>query len=1085
MHPVWATSPTWSHALTLAERTATLSGDPSSYLLGDWDAESGRRRLQRWRSQPPFATDSYFAQRLALDAIDEEQLLYLLGEPVESLHGRLSQVPDWLLELIQAFAHPASGFASPPPGEEILGFLDLIQPLIDRGCDRLWANVIALADKWPTPPFDPETILDVLLMNLPEPLLTRLGRTMVLELNVARLQGSLDGDAPGERFQSFIRRLQQPEEAIAILAEYPVLARQITLCVTQWVEVCLEFLERLCSDWEVIRTCFSPADDPGRLVELVGGAGDTHRGGRSVMVARFDSGFQIVYKPKSLAVDGHFQQALAWLNSRGCQPPLRTLTILDRGEYGWVEYVDYQGCSSIAEIERFYRRVGAYLALLYALNATDFHLENLIACGEHPMLIDLETLLQPRFDRFNGPQADMAAEQAMANSVLLVGLLPQRLWSRDEYIGIDISGLGGAAGQLSPDRVPQVSNAGTDEMRYVRQRVELPSEANRPSLNGIEASALEHVEDVITGFIGMYRLLMDHRAELLAGDGPLARFAQDEIRVLLRPTRTYDQLLFESFHPDMLRQGLERDLLLDRLWLVVPERAYMAGVIAAEQADLRQGDIPVFTTRPTSLNLWSAGGEAIGGVLIETGMALVQRRLRQLDDRDMRRQVWFVRASLAALESGVDRPARPAYPLVEAKAGVSHARLVAAAQAVADRLAETAIHGQQDVTWIGLEPTVGQNWDIAPLGIDLYGGLPGIALFLAYAGALLREERYTTLARSVLNTITRQVELLRLERPEIGALEGWGGLLYTLTHLGVLWNEPGLLSQAEDIVAILAGFVDRDEAFDVVRGAAGAIGSLLAFYRCVPSDQALVAAIACGDHLITSAQPVPKGDLRVEGGLGWVIPRLGPQPLAGFGHGAAGIAWALLELAGVTGNERYRAAARQAIEYERGLYSSEARNWPDLRQVDPDSPRFTAAWCHGAVGIGLARLGVLPHLDDPKLDDEIHIALQATLAHGFGGTHCLCHGDMGNLDLLLEASRTLNEDRWRVQTDRLAAMILDSIDRYGWQCGGPRAVELPGLMLGLAGIGYEMLRLAEPDLVPSVLMLAPPDFDRSIYNTPY
>jgi type 2 lantibiotic biosynthesis protein LanM len=1074
MHPAWSTSPTWCHALTLAERIATLSGGRSSYLPGDGDAESGRRRLQRWRSQPPFATDSYFVQRLALAGVDEERLLYLLGEPVEALHGRLSQVPAWLSELIEAFAHPASGFASPPPGEEILGFLDLIQPLIDRACDRLWAGVIDLADKWPTPPFDPETVIDVLLMNLPEPLLTRLGRTMVLELNVARLQGSLDGDTPEERFQSFILRLHQPEEAIAILADYPVLARQITLCITQWAEVCLEFLERLCSDWEAIRACFSPADDPGLLVELAAGAGDTHRGGRSVMVARFDSGFQIVYKPKSLAIDDHFQETLAWLNSRGCQPPLRTLTILDRGAYGWVEYVDYQGCSSIAEIERFYQRVGAYLALLYALNATDFHLENLIASGEHPMLIDLETLLQPRFDRFDGAQADVAAEKTMAASVLLVGLLPQRLWSRDEYVGIDISGLGGAAGQLSPDRVPQVTNAGTDEMRYVRQRIELPGETNRPSLDGVEASALDHVEDIITGFIAMYRLLMDHRAELLAGDGPLARFAQDEVRVLLRPTRTYDQLLFESFHPDMLRQGLERDLLLDRLWLVVPERAYMAGVIAAEQADLRQGDIPVFTTRPTSLDLWSAGGEAISGVLIETGMVLVQRRLRQLDDRDMRRQVWFVRASLTTLESGIDRPARPAYPLAEAKTGVSYARLFAAARAVADRLAETAIHGQEDVTWIGLEPTAGQNWDITPLGIDLYGGLPGIAMFLAYSGALLREERYTTLARRTLNTIVRQVELLRSELPEIGGLEGWGGLLYTLSHLGVLWDDPGLLSLAEDIVAVLAGFVDQDEAFSVVRGAAGAIGGLLAFYRCVPSNRALTAAIACGDHLITSAQPVPKGDRRMDDGLGWVITHFGPQPLAGFGHGAAGIAWALLELAGVTGNERYRLAARQAIEYERGLYSPEARNWPDLRQVDSDSPGFMAAWCHGAAGIGLARLRALPHLDDPKLDDEIRVALDTTLARGFGRTHCLCHGDMGNLDLLLEASRALNERGGRVQIDRLAAAILDSIDRHGWQCGGPRAVELPGLMLGLAGIGYEMLRLAEPDVVPSVLVLAPP-----------
>ena len=32
----------------------------------------------------------------------------------------------------------------------------------------------------------------------------------------------------------------------------------------------------------------------------------------------------------------------------------------------------------------------------------------------------------------------------------------------------------------------------------------------------------------------------------------------------------------------------------------------------------------------------------------------------------------------------------------------------------------------------------------------------------------------------------------------------------------------------------------------------------------------------------------------------------------------------------------------------------------------------------------------------------------------------------------------------------------------------------PGLMTGLAGMGYALLRLAEPAHVPSVLMLAPP-----------
>src|SRR5262249_35924327 len=97
-----------------------------------------------------------------------------------------------------------------------------------------------------------------------------------------------------------------------------------------------------------------------------------------------------------------------------------------------------------------------------------------------------------------------------------------------------------------------------------------------------------------------------------------------------------------------------------------------------------------------------------------------------------------------------------------------------------------------------------------------------------------------------------------------------------------------------------------------------------------------------------------------------------------------------------------------------------------------------------------------------------------TLAQGFGHNHSLCHGDLGNLELLLQASETLAEPRWRAEVNRLAAFILEGIGREGWRCGTPLQIESPGLMTGLAGIGYGLLRLAEPAPVPSVLVLAPP-----------
>ena len=41
-------------------------------------------------------------------------------------------------------------------------------------------------------------------------------------------------------------------------------------------------------------------------------------------------------------------------------------------------------------------------------------------------------------------------------------------------------------------------------------------------------------------------------------------------------------------------------------------------------------------------------------------------------------------------------------------------------------------------------------------------------------------------------------------------------------------------------------------------------------------------------------------------------------------------------------------------------------------------------------------------------------------------------------------------------------------------CGTQTSLASPGLMAGLAGIGYGLLRLACSERVPSVLVLAPP-----------
>lgn len=59
-----------------------------------------------------------------------------------------------------------------------------------------------------------------------------------------------------------------------------------------------------------------------------------------------------------------------------------------------------------------------------------------------------------------------------------------------------------------------------------------------------------------------------------------------------------------------------------------------------------------------------------------------------------------------------------------------------------------------------------------------------------------------------------------------------------------------------------------------------------------------------------------------------------------------------------------------------GLFSPLVMNWPDLREFEIQADKlgrvpFTTAWCHGAPGIGLARLCMLRRINDNDIRSEI------------------------------------------------------------------------------------------------------------------
>lgn len=193
----------------------------------------------------------------------------------------------------------------------------------------------------------------------------------------------------------------------------------------------------------------------------------------------------------------------------------------------------------------------------------------------------------------------------------------------------------------------------------------------------------------------------------------------------------------------------------------------------------------------------------------------------------------------------------------------------------------------------------------------------------------------------------------------------------------------------------------------------------------------------------------------------------------GLGHGSMGIAWALFRLAAVTGKEAYREAAENALQYVRSHYSSEWENW-----IDCEAGTTLANWCHGASGIGIGLTMCLPFLRSSQVNqvtNEIEQAVATTIRYGFGKSHCLCHGDLGNLELLLLAGKCLNRQEWVEMARGYGREAVNYYQSKGeYLTGITKCSNIQGLWLGLSGIGYQMLRLASDKDFPSILSLQEP-----------
>lgn len=1010
-----------------------------------------KQKLKKWRENSLLMDDEMFQKRLEAEGIKYDEFIHLL-QMKSSLETEESRNPNysWMQDYEEMMKTPTNHSLKIKNIDD--GLYHAFHPFLFWVQNRLESYFKTRNDYLIG---NENLIIEKCLESISTDLLKLAARTLALEINVARLLNELEGNSPEERFTNFVEtKLKSKNYLYDFYNEYVALARLITIRTAFFVNYVEEALTRLIKDKALINKKFHLQDMQLQSIKFT--MGDSHQEGRSVICFQFNNDKEIFYKPKPLAISKAIQDLFQWANEKGLTHPLKTYNMIDQTSYAWEEVVETYPVKNEQELERFYTRFGYILALMYLLKGTDFHYENIIAHGEYPVIIDFETVFHNTIQHIFKDNANTRAKLEVSHSVMGTGLVPLLGFQSKDGKGLEISGMGGKKQEL-PFPVLQFENKGTDELKLVRKSLFLEESSNRPMLNGNKVDATEYANFVIKGFKEITQIVNHYKNELLAPTGPIDKMKNLKIRTVVRDTYFYANFIIESTHPDYLREAMDRENILDRVFFTT----FPPAIVESEKADLLKGDIPYFVTTPSSTSLWNSNGMEIADTFAKSGLDYVVDRIQHLNKQTVQEQINYIKASIFGLKEEVsDKPVH--YKKTHIPEKVDPQTFLNEAIKIGDHLVEQAIFGpkQKDASWIGIGMNHQGQWNVSALESGLYDGLGGVALFLGYLGMITDNNKYIKTSKAALTTAIKESTV---SNSFPSSFYGPVSLLYPILKLHHLYQDDDEFTQSmntklDDIVHYLDNNVEQDKIFDILGGSAGIIHMMLNYYEENGNNKYLSIAEKYGRHLVEHATIKKTGAV-------WLSSSNDFKALGGFGHGSSGIASALLRLAQVSNNNHFSQMGHQAIAFERSLYNEREGNWIDNRFEDVISSKHY--WCHGALGIGMSRLMISEH--DPAMAREIRIAVQQVQKNYPSNNHSLCHGDMGAADFLLTAGLAFNDKDMIKNAKELAYQMIH--DQAEYLSGAVQQLETPNLFLGLAGIGYELLRLSRPDFVPSVLAL--------------
>jgi len=896
-------------------------------------------------------------------------------------------------------------------------------------------------------------------------------RSLLLEMYELKNSNKLEGQDTHEQYISFTKIIDTDEFQEQFAEKYPILIELIQNKNNTKVRLLKECVTNLCEDLDDIENKFGYR--PEKLNRLISDGGDTHNDGRSVVAVTVNDGIQLFYKPHSLDGDVFFSDFVREFSNNE-EFTEKLAEFLSYSDHGWQKCAEYREAETKEQITEYYRNIGRYVAMFYVLGTEDMHNDNIIASGDAPKFIDLETVLSNHNTEWYPSDITLLSNvlNEIKSSVFTSMILPQN--HEFSMFDIDLSALTGGMDTTVSSKIGyyKLNHPFTSDICYEKTLSNIVPGKNLLRFNGEIVEPGNYTEAIIEGFEETYFHIIERRDDIRKW---LAEKAKEKLRFrqVLRATYMYAKFQDASYHPKYLYDLSERE----RLFSLMAGKGRSTGlkeqVIDVEKKVMLNDDIPYFFTYIDSKNAYSPYKSdmiEIENIYSSTILDTILGRLERLSNDDMIKQSLFIRTSLTNHPGHkIDSFETQDKFLAESfrKASLesdTKKKYLKMAEAIALAIDSHKIVFDQDDSASLLELNLNNSENKQMLGIfkaDLYNGL-GCMLFIGLTAHVCRNDKL----KSLMYQMDRGFDTLYpLEKYgdtykilPFSTFSGLGSYLYVYSILYNIYHAETFRKKVDfALEVILNTDIEKEEIVDVIDGIAGILHPLCSIAQ-ENKDERIIRFIENAAKILI--------DKTLNGGI----------KLAGFAHGYSGVISALSEVYKLTENKEIENAVRTMIEKEDSMFSTEYGNWLDARTEEGNYDM--SYWCHGHVGIALSRINTAENFSDvPDIvqkccnDAENGIKTLLKIKDMHRMNHCLCHGFIGNIEILNSMiGKTGYTDEIREFIDANMNNFIDYVNERGFNYQYDSNIESLALMTGLSGIGYGFLRLANIG-VPDVLLL--------------